>query len=58
MLLPIVPIEIPFPLTDISKANTLLPPETFYDPEEEKDLPELPNTLQGDKTIDQSGSPY
>lgn len=52
---PAVPTEISSPLTDISGANTLLPPETFQDPEEEKDLPKSPNTLQGDSTTDQPG---
>ena len=53
---PAIPSEIPFPLTDISGANTSLPPETFHDPEEEEDLPESPNKLQGDNTTDQPGS--
>lgn len=53
---PAVPSEIPSPLTDISGANTLLPPETFHDSEEEEDLPGSPNTLQGDNTTDQPGS--
>ena len=39
-------------LTDISGANTPLPPKRFHDSEEEN-LPELPNTLQGNNTIDQ-----
>ena len=50
---PTVPSEISSPLTDISGANTLLPPETFLDQEEEENLPESPNTLQGDNTRDQ-----
>ena len=53
---PAVPNEIPSPLTDISGANTPLPPETFHDSGEEEDLPGSPNTLQGDNTTDQSGS--
>ena len=53
---PTVPSEISSPLTDISGANTSLPPETFHDPEEEEDLSESPNTLQGNNTTDQPGS--
>lgn len=33
-----IPSKILSPLTDISKANTLLLPEIFHDPEEEEDL--------------------
>ena len=51
-----VPSEISFPLTDISGANTSLPPETFHDPKEEEDLSELPDTLLGDNTADQPRS--
>ena len=50
---PIVPSEISSLLTDISGANTPLPLKILYDPKEEKDLPELPNTLQGDNKKDQ-----
>lgn len=53
---PAIPIEIPSPLTDISRANTSLPPKIFHDSEEEENLPESPNTLQGDNTTDQPGS--
>ena len=53
---PPVPSEITSPLTDISGANTPLSPETFSDPADEEDIPESPNTLQGDNAIDQPGS--
>ena len=41
----LVPSEITSPLTDIFRANTPLPLETFSDPANEEDIPELPNTL-------------
>ena len=53
---PPVPSEITSPLTDISGANTPLPLKTFSDPADEEDIPESPNILQGDNTIDQPGS--
>ena len=56
MSAPIVPSEVSSPLTDISGANIRLLPETFQYPENEKDFPELPNTLQDNHTIDQSGN--
>ena len=56
MLPPTVLSEISSPLTDISGANTPLPPETFFDQEEEENLLESPNILQGDNTRDQPGS--
>lgn len=54
---PTVPNEILSPLTDISETNTPLPSKTFHDPEDEEDLPKLPNILQGNHTTDQSRSP-
>ena len=51
-----IPSEIPSPLTNISKANSSLPPEIFHDPEEKEDLSESPNILQGDNITDQSRS--
>lgn len=54
---PIVPSKILSPLTDISKANISLLPETFYNLEEE-DLLKLPNILQSNNTINQLGSSY
>ena len=53
---PTVPSEISSPLTDISGANTPLPPITFLDQKEKKNLRELPNTLQGDNIRDQPGN--
>ena len=53
-MLPPVPSEILSPLTDISGADTPLPKGTLQNFEE--DLPESPDTLQGDSTTDQPES--
>ena len=56
MPLPVVSRETPSSLSDISKANTFLPPESFSDSADEKDIPKSPNTFMCDNAIDQPRS--